>query len=40
MVASGALSAFIRIRGYAGLFAGKDSKEAIAVYKKTGAPAA
>jgi NNP family nitrate/nitrite transporter-like MFS transporter len=38
--ASGILTAFICIKGHAGLFSGQDSEAAVAAYKKTGAPAA
>lgn len=37
--ASGVLTAFICIKGHAGLFTGEDSEEAIASYKKTAGPA-
>jgi len=42
IIVSGVLTAFIAIKGHAGLFAGQDSEEVIAAYKKTGdgAPAA
>jgi NNP family nitrate/nitrite transporter-like MFS transporter len=40
VLASGILSVFISIKGHASLLWGKDSEEAIAAYKKTGAPAA
>ena len=42
IVVSGLLTAFVCIKGHAGLFTGQDSDEVIAAYKKTGggAPAA
>ena len=40
IVASGFLSVFICIKGHAGLLTGEDSEEAIAAWKKLGAPAA
>lgn len=40
IIGSGVLTVFICIKGHAGLFTGQDSAEAIASYKKTGAPAA
>jgi len=40
VLGSGILTAFISIKGHASLLWGKDSDEAIAAYKKTGAPAA
>ena len=39
IIASGALSLFICIKGHAGLVTGQDSEEAIAAWKKLGAPA-
>mmetsp|Transcript_9609 Transcript_9609/g.23472 ORF Transcript_9609/g.23472 Transcript_9609/m.23472 type:complete len:208 (-) Transcript_9609:485-1108(-) len=39
IIVSGVLTAFIAIKGHAGLFAGQDSEEVIAAYKKTGAGA-
>lgn len=40
VLGSGILSVFICIKGHAGLFAGQDSPEVIAAYKKTAAAAA
>ena len=40
IIASGALSLFICIKGHAGLVTGQDSEEAIAAWKKLGAPSA
>jgi len=41
IIASGALSLFVCIKGHAGLISGQDSEEAIAAWKRTGgAPAA
>eukprot|EP00985_Skeletonema_marinoi_P034385 scaffold43783_cov139-Skeletonema_marinoi.AAC.1 len=40
VLASGILTAFISIKGHAGLLCGKDSEQVIAAYKRTGAPAA
>jgi len=40
IVASGVLSLCIFIKGHAGLITGQDSEEAIAAWKKMGAPAA
>jgi NNP family nitrate/nitrite transporter-like MFS transporter len=40
IIGSGVITAFICIKGHAGLFTGQDSEEAIAAYKKTGATGA
>lgn len=40
IIASGVITFFICIKGHAGLVTGQDSEEAIAAWKKTGAPAA
>jgi hypothetical protein len=40
VLASGILTAFISIKGHAGLLCGEDSEQVIAAYKRTGAPAA